>query len=104
MCLTSFLGIAYYRSNDDRFFLSFEAKYPNPEFSKGKKGCFAVADFWKEVCECFSKRECFIKIIVIYTSGASVKDQSVVTNEYNFAFKVSFNQIGGFLVELCKGL
>ncbi|CAC9523066.1 hypothetical protein [Bathymodiolus azoricus thioautotrophic gill symbiont] len=37
------------RSNDDRFFLSFEAKYPNPEFSKGKKGCFAVADFWKEI-------------------------------------------------------
>ena len=37
------------RSNDDRFFLSFEAKYPNPEFSKGKKGCFAVADLWKEI-------------------------------------------------------
>jgi hypothetical protein len=33
----------------NRFFLSFEAKYPNPEIKKGKAGCFAVADFWKEI-------------------------------------------------------
>jgi hypothetical protein len=35
--------------NGNRFFLSFEAKYPNPEIKKGKAGCFAVADFWKEI-------------------------------------------------------
>jgi hypothetical protein len=35
----------------NRFFLSFEAKYPNPEIKKGKAGCFAVADFWKEIGE-----------------------------------------------------
>jgi hypothetical protein len=34
-----------------RFFLIFEAKYPNPELKKGKAGCFAVADFWKEIGE-----------------------------------------------------
>jgi hypothetical protein len=28
-----------------------EAKYPNPELKKGKAGCFAVADFWKEIGE-----------------------------------------------------
>jgi hypothetical protein len=39
----------YHKNNSDRFFLSFEAKYPNPEPKKGKAGCFAVADFWKEM-------------------------------------------------------
>jgi hypothetical protein len=37
-------GVIYHKNNGNRFFLSFEAKYPNPEPSKGKKGCAAVAD------------------------------------------------------------
>jgi acyl-CoA synthetase (AMP-forming)/AMP-acid ligase II len=32
-----------------RLFLIFEAQYPNPEPSKGKKGRFAVADFWQKI-------------------------------------------------------
>jgi hypothetical protein len=35
--------VIYHKNNGDRFFLSFEAKYPNPEPKKGKAGCFAVA-------------------------------------------------------------
>jgi hypothetical protein len=38
-----------YQNNGGRFFLIFEAQYPNPELKKGKAGCFAVADFWKEI-------------------------------------------------------
>jgi hypothetical protein len=34
--------VIYHKNNGNRFFLSFEAKYPNPEPSKGKKGCAAV--------------------------------------------------------------
>jgi hypothetical protein len=30
--------VIYHKNNGNRFFLSFEAKYPNPEPSKGKKG------------------------------------------------------------------
>ena len=41
--------VIYHKNNGNRFFLSFEAKYPNPEPKKGKAGCFAVADFWKEI-------------------------------------------------------
>ncbi|VVM27033.1 hypothetical protein BSPWISOXPB_656 [uncultured Gammaproteobacteria bacterium] len=41
--------VVYHKNNGNRFFLSFEAKYPNPEIKKGKAGCFAVADFWKEI-------------------------------------------------------
>jgi hypothetical protein len=37
--------VIYHKNNGNRFFLSFEAKYPNPEIKKGKAGCFAVADF-----------------------------------------------------------
>ncbi len=32
-----------------RFFLIFEAQYPNPEPSKGSAGCYAVVDFWQKV-------------------------------------------------------
>jgi hypothetical protein len=38
-----------HKNNSARFFLSFDAQYPNPEPKKGKKGCFAVADFWKNI-------------------------------------------------------
>jgi hypothetical protein len=41
--------VIYHKNNGNRFFLSFEAKYPNPEPSKGKKGCAAVADFWVNI-------------------------------------------------------
>jgi hypothetical protein len=41
--------VVYHKNNGNRFFLSFEAKYPNPEIKKGKAGCFVVADFWKEI-------------------------------------------------------
>jgi hypothetical protein len=41
--------VVYHKNNGGRFFLIFEAKYPNPELKKGKAGCFAVADFWKEI-------------------------------------------------------
>jgi hypothetical protein len=34
--------VIYHKNNGNRFFLSFEAKYPNPEIKKGKAGCFAV--------------------------------------------------------------
>ncbi|CAC9985714.1 hypothetical protein, partial [uncultured Gammaproteobacteria bacterium] len=33
----------------------------------------------------------------------SIKNRKIFNHD-NSAFKVSFNQIGGFLVELCKGL
>ena len=41
--------VIYHKNNGGRFFLIFEAQYPNPELKKGKAGCFAVADFWKEI-------------------------------------------------------
>jgi hypothetical protein len=41
--------VIYHKNNGNRFFLSFEAKFPNPEPSKGKKGCAAVADFWVNI-------------------------------------------------------
>ncbi|MBA5248019.1 MAG: hypothetical protein FE834_00560, partial [Gammaproteobacteria bacterium] len=36
------------RSNE-RFFLIFEAQYPNPKPAEGSKGCLAVADFWQQL-------------------------------------------------------
>jgi hypothetical protein len=41
--------VVYHKNNGGRFFLIFEAKYPNPELKKGKAGCFAVGDFWEEI-------------------------------------------------------
>jgi hypothetical protein len=49
--LISEYRVVYHKNNGGRFFLIFEAKYPNPELKKGKAGCFAVADFWKEIGE-----------------------------------------------------
>jgi hypothetical protein len=53
--------VIYHKNNGNRFFLSFEAKYPNPEIKKGKAGCFAVADFWKEFNAFESRSPCLAK-------------------------------------------
>ncbi len=43
--------IVYHKKSDTsgRFFLIFEARYPNPKPNEGLAGCFAVADFWQKI-------------------------------------------------------
>ena len=41
--------IVYHKAGIGRFFLIFEAQYPNPQPVLGLTGCFAVADFWRKV-------------------------------------------------------
>jgi hypothetical protein len=43
--------IVYHKKSDTsgRFFLIFEARYPNPKPNEGLSGCFAVADFWQKI-------------------------------------------------------
>jgi hypothetical protein len=60
--------VIYHKNNGIRFFLSFEAKYPNPEPSKGKKGCAAVADFWREIGN-MSKTDALLQLEKFFYQG-----------------------------------
>ena len=60
--------VIYHKNNGNRFFLSFEAKYPNPEPSKGKKGCAAVADFWREIGN-MSKTDALLQLEKFFYQG-----------------------------------
>ena len=60
--------IIYHKNNSARFFLSFDAKYPNPEPKKGKKGCFAVADFWKNIGG-MSKKNALLQLEKFFYQG-----------------------------------
>ena len=60
--------IVYHKNNGDRFFLSFEARYPNPEPSRGKRGCFAVVDFWKKIGD-MSKADALVQLEKFFYKG-----------------------------------
>ncbi len=64
--------VVYHKNNGGRFFLIFEAKYPNPELKKGKAGCFAVADFWKEIGE-MGKTEALAQLEKFFYQGLEHK-------------------------------
>jgi hypothetical protein len=50
----------------------FEAQYPNPELKKGKAGCFAVADFWKEIGS-MSKTDALVQLEKFFYQGLKHK-------------------------------
>jgi hypothetical protein len=70
--------VIYHKNNGNRFFLSFEAKYPNPEPSKGKKGCAAVADFWVNIGY-MSKTDALLQLEKFFYQGIATK----ITREVN---------------------
>jgi hypothetical protein len=61
--------VIYHKNNGDRFFLSFEAKYPNPEPKKGKAGCsiFTKPLIFESTSSVFSKllRSCVLELCVV---------------------------------------
>jgi hypothetical protein len=73
-----FVSVLASKNNGNRFFLSFEAKYPNPEPSKGKKGCAAVADFWREIGN-MSKTDALLQLEKFFYQGRS-KSSKPLTN------------------------
>ena len=60
--------VVYHKNNGGRFFLIFESQYPNPEPSKGKQGCFAVADFWQKIGQ-MSKADALIQLEKFFYKG-----------------------------------
>jgi hypothetical protein len=60
--------VAYHKNYGTRLFLIFEAQYPNPEPSKGKKGCFAVADFWQKIGQ-MSKADALVQLEKFFYRG-----------------------------------
>ncbi len=61
--------IVYHKnSGAGRFFLIFEAQYPNPEPEQGPAGCFAVADFWQKVGQ-KTKVEALIELEKFFYQG-----------------------------------
>ncbi|SHN92536.1 RCC1 domain-containing protein [bacterium endosymbiont of Bathymodiolus sp. 5 South] len=64
--------VIYHKNNGGRFFLIFEAQYPNPELKKGKAGCFAVADFWKEIGS-MSKTDALVQLEKFFYQGLEHK-------------------------------
>ena len=60
--------VIYHKNNSGRFFLIFESQYPNPEPSKGKQGCFAVADFWQKIGQ-MSKADALIQLEKFFYKG-----------------------------------
>jgi hypothetical protein len=94
--------VVYHKNNGNRFFLSFEAKYPNPEIKKGKAGC-SVGDILSANSDRAASCALFCKSMVtkplVFESTLSVVSKllrscllelSVVT-----AFVVSINTIAG---------
>jgi hypothetical protein len=55
-----------------RYWYYESAKYPNPELEKGKTGCFAVADFWKEIGE-MSKTDALAQLEKFFYQGLEHK-------------------------------
>ena len=64
--------IVYHKNNGSRFFLIFEAEYPNPDSSKGKQGCFAVADFWRKIGH-MSKADALVQLERFFYKGLTHK-------------------------------
>ena len=60
--------VVYHKNNGGRFFLIFESQYPNPEPSKGKQGCFAVADFWQKIGD-MSKTDALAQLEKFFYKG-----------------------------------
>ncbi|VVH67371.1 hypothetical protein BSPLISOX_1103, partial [uncultured Gammaproteobacteria bacterium] len=60
--------VVYHKNYGTRLFLIFEAQYPNPEPSKGKKGCFAVADFWQKIGQ-MSKADALVQLERFFYKG-----------------------------------
>ena len=60
--------IIYHKNNGARFFLAFEAQYPNPDSSKGKRGCFALADFWQEIGK-MNKADALVQLEKFFYKG-----------------------------------
>jgi len=61
--------IIYHMNNGaGRFFLIFEAQYPNPEPSEGSRGCYTVADFWQKVGQ-KTKTEALVELEKFFYQG-----------------------------------
>jgi hypothetical protein len=67
--------VAYHKNYGTRLFLIFEAQYPNPEPSKGKKGCFAVADFWQKIGQ-MSKADALVQLEKFFLTVSATKTTS----------------------------